>query len=111
MSETMKIMTTTAKLRRPPELEPLTKYGNLRLQYLEEQRPDLYNEYFQDGELYQHCLEVQSAAEIRLRSMMKQYEAHNPPPNHNTDGLAWAAHMGMLKRSVEEIIYAELIYE
>ena len=97
--------------KRPPELEPLTKYGNRRLQYLEEHRPDLYMEYYQCGELYQHCLEVQTIAETRLRSMMKQYEAHNPPPNRNTDGLAWAAHMGMLKRSVEEIIFTELIYE
>ena len=102
---------TRPPLKRPPELEPLTKYGNLRLQYLEEHRPDLYNEYFREGELYQHCLEVQNQAETRLRSMMKQFESHNPPPNRNIDGLAWASHMGMLKRSVEEIIYIELIYE
>jgi len=43
--------------------------------------------------------------------MMKQFEAHNPPPNRDTDGPAWVSHMSMLKRSVEEIIYAELIYE
>jgi len=97
--------------KRPPELEPLTKYGNRRLQYLEETRPNLYMEYYQCDELYQHCLDVQNIAETRLRSMMKQFEAHNPPPNRNTDGLAWAAHMSMLKRSVEEIIYAELICE
>ena len=97
--------------KRPPHLEPLMKYGHLRLQYLEEHRHDLYEEYFRDGELYEHCVEVQNQAETRLRSMMKQFEAHNPPPNRNTDGLAWAAHMGMLKRSVEEIIYSELIYE
>jgi len=97
--------------KRPPELEPLTKYGDRRLQYLEENCPDLYMEYYHSGELYEHCLEVQNIAETRLRSMMKQFEAHNPPPNRNTDGMAWASHMGMLKRSVEEIIYSELIYE
>jgi len=101
---------TRPPLKRPLELEPLTKYGNLRLQYLEEHRPDLYDEYFQCGELYQHCLEVQNQAETRLRSMMEQ-AIRKPPPNRNADGLAWATHMGMLKRSVEEIIYAELIYE
>jgi len=42
--------------KRPPELEPLTKYGDRRLQYLEENRPDLYMEYYQSGELYEHCL-------------------------------------------------------
>jgi len=69
----------------------LTKYGNRRLQYLEENCPDIYMEYYQCGELYQHCLEVQNIAETRLRSMMKQFVANNPPPNRNTDGLAWAA--------------------
>ena len=107
MSQTRKAL---QQPKRPRELEPLTKYGHRRLQYLEENCPDLYREYYQCGELYEHCLEVQNQAETRLKSMMKQFEAHNPPPNRNTDGLAWAAHMGMLKRSVEEIIYSELIY-
>jgi len=55
-------------------------------------------EHYQDSELYQHCLEVQSIAETRLKGMMKQFELHNPPPNRNTNGLAWATHMGILKR-------------
>ena len=97
--------------KRPPYLEPLTKYGHLRLQYLEEHRPDLYSEYLQDGELYEHCLEVQNIAEARLKNMMAQAVAHRPPPNRNIDGLAWATHMGMLKCSVEEVIYTELISE
>ena len=108
MSQTVKPLPSP---KRPPHLEPITKYGHLRLQYLEENCPDLYMEYYQDDDLYEHCLEVQNIAETRLRNMMKQFEKHSPPPNRNTDGLKWAAHMSMLKHSVEEIIYTELICE
>jgi len=97
--------------KRPPELEPLTKYDDRRLQYLEEHSPDLYTEYYPCGELYQCCLDVQNIAETRFRNMMKQFESNHPPPNRNANDLAWAAHMGMLKRSAEEIIYSELICE
>ena len=83
----------------------------MRQNYLEEHKPDLYAELLRDGELKSHCLEVQEIAENRLKFMMVQIVQIKPTPNRNTDGLAWAAHMGMLKRSVEEVIYAELIYE
>jgi hypothetical protein len=89
----------------------LSKYGFMRQNYLEEHKPDLYAELLRDGELKSHCLEVQEIAENRLKSMMAQIVQIKPPPNRNTDGLAWATHMGMLKRSVEEIIFDELIYE
>ena len=41
----------------------LSKYGQSRMYYLEEHNPDLYSEYLESGELYQHCLEVQQIAE------------------------------------------------
>ena len=94
-----------------PAAEYLSKYGTMRRNYLEEYQPNLYAELLRNGELKSHCLEIQQIAENRLKNMMKQFVAHNPPPNRNTDGIAWAAHMGMLKRSVEEIIFVELIYE
>ena len=94
-----------------PTPDFLSKYGMMRRSYLEENQPDLYAELLRDGELKSHCLEVQQIAENRLKSMMAQLVQLKPPPNRNTDGTAWGAHMGMLKRSVEEIIFTELIYE
>jgi len=95
-------MSQTTNVNTAPEeqhqAEYLTKYGFMRCNYLQDHRPDLYREYLQSGELKSHCLEVQAVS-------------HNPPPSRNTDGLAWAAHMNMLKHSIEEVIYAELIYE
>jgi len=91
--------------------EYMSKYGNARLYFLQDHKPKLYAELRNVGELNAHCLEVQRIADSRLKSMMEQAVAHRPPPNRNTDGLAWATHMNMLKHSVEEVIYAELIYE
>ena len=93
------------------QTEYMSKYGNARLYFLQDHKPELYAEFRNDGELKSHCLEVQRIAENRLKSMMEQAVAHRPPLNRNTDGLAWAAHMNMLKHSIEEIIYTELIYE
>ena len=83
----------------------------MRKYYLQDHNPELYTELLKDGELKSHCLEVQRIADNRLENLMKQAVAHNPPPKRNADGLAWAAHMNMLKHSVEEVIYSELIYE
>ena len=95
----------------PPSTMYLSKYGFMRRNYLEEHQPDLYAELLRNGELKSHCLEVQQIADNRLKSMIEQMVKVKPPPNRNTNGLAWVAHMGMLKRSVEEVIYTELIYE
>ena len=102
---------TNIEQTKPSAAKYLSKYGMMRHSYLEEHQPDLYAELRRDGELKSHCLEVQQIAENRLKSMMAQLVQVKPPPNRNTDGLAWAAHMSMLKRSAEEIIFSELIYE
>ena len=93
------------------ELQYLSKCGMMQQYYLQDHNPELYAELLKDGELKSHCLEVQRIADNRLKSMMEQMVKVKPPPNRNTDGLAWAAHMSMLKRSDEEIIFEELVCE
>ena len=110
MSKVTNVNANTAQAELP-QTEYMSKYGNARLYFLKDHKPKLYAELRKDGELKEHCLEVQRIADNRLKNMMEQAVKHNPPPNRNTDGLRWAAHMSMLKRSVEETIYSELIYE
>ena len=102
---------TNLESTEPPTAKYLSKYGMMRHSYLKEHQPDLYAELLRDGELKSHCLEVQQIAESRLKNMMTKLVQVKPPPNRNIDGLAWATHMSMLKRSAEEIIFSELIYE
>ena len=94
----------------PPEPQHLSKYSFMRESYLKDHQPETYKQMIQSGELRSHCLEVQQQAKSRLDFMMKQMVEHNPPPSRNDDGLAWAAHMNMLKHSVEEVIFDELIH-
>ena len=93
-----------------PEPQHLSKYGFKRESYLKDHQPETYKQMIQSGELRSHCLEVQQQSKSRLDSMMKQMVEHNPPPSRNDNGLAWVAHMNMLKHSVEEVIFDELIY-
>ena len=102
---------TNIESTKPQAAKYLSKYSFMRHSYLEEYQPDLYAELLRAGELKSHCLGVQQMAESRLKSMMAQLVQVKPPPNRNTNGLAWAAHMSMLKRSAEEIVFSELIYE
>ena len=95
----------------PSEKEYLSKYGFMRKNYLKDHQRITYNQLLLSGKLQAHCLEVQRISDNRLEFMMKQMIERNPPPDKATDGLAWAAHMNMLKHSVEEIILHELIYE
>ena len=94
----------------PPEQQYLSKYGFMRESYLKDHQPKTYKRMIQSGELKSHCLEVQQQAKNRLDFMMEQMVEHNPSPSRNDDGLAWAAHMNMLKHRVEEVIFDELIY-
>jgi hypothetical protein len=87
------------------------KYGMMRKHFLKEHLPIPYCCMLLSEKLYPHCREIQQQAHDRLDMLMEYLTLSNPPPDKATDGLAWAAHMGMLHRTAEEIIFAELIYE
>jgi len=97
-------------LSEPPDAEPLTKYGRMWKDFLKQHRPISYNRLLLSEKLYPHCREVQQMAESRLEIIMEQLIMRNPPPNKADDGLAWAAHMGMLKHVAEESVLTELVY-
>ena len=48
------------------DTEPLGKYGRMRLAYLKNQRPVLYNRMLLNGTLWPHLQEVQRAASEQL---------------------------------------------
>ena len=94
-----------------PAPEPLTKYGFMRLSFLKEHRPVLYNQLLLAGQLNTHLGETQRVANERIDTLMAQLTKRDPPPDKATDNLAWAAHMNALKHSAEEIVLNELIYD
>ena len=50
----------------------LGKYGRMRMRYLKEHRPGLFNRMALRGTLFQHLLEIEDAANSRLEQMMPQ---------------------------------------
>lgn len=94
------------------EQQPLGKYALMRLKYLKEDRPILYNRLLMSGQLIEHLNETDTAAKMRLQQMMQELvkaagvtealKASNP--------MSWVQQMNSLKAQAEEAIFAELIY-
>jgi hypothetical protein len=89
---------------------PLGKYGRMRLNFLKQQHPVLYNTMLLSGSLYPHLMEVEQTAENRMQQTMAQLLKQNPAPDKEQNQMAWVQHMNSLKAQAEELVLTELIY-
>ena len=89
---------------------PLGKYGRMRLSFLRQQHPALYNTMLLNGSLYPHLMEVEQTAESRMKQTMEQLLKQNPAPDKEQNQMAWVQHMNSLKAQAEELVQTELIY-
>ena len=89
---------------------PLGKYGRMRLSFLRQQRPVLYNTMLLNGSLYPHLMEVEQTAENRMQQTMTQLLKQNPAPDKEQSQMAWVQQMNSLKAQTEELVLTELIY-
>lgn len=94
------------------EQQPLGKYGRMRLKYLKEERPILYNCLLMSGRLTHHLHETDLTARTRLERMM-QAGAKAAGVTENlkaADPMRWTQEMNNLKAQAEEVLMTELIY-
>ena len=89
---------------------PLGKYSRMRLSFLRQQHPALYNTMLLNGSLYPHLMEVEQTAESQMQQTMKQLLKQNPAPDKESRQMAWVQHMNSLKAQAEELVMTELIY-
>ena len=89
---------------------PLGKYGRMRLSFLRQQRPVLYNTMLLNGSLYPHLMEVEQTAESRMQQTMEQLLKQTPAPDKENRQMEWVQHMNSLKAQAEELVMNELIY-
>ena len=89
---------------------PLGKYGRMRLSFLRQQHPALYNTMLLNGSLYPHLMEVEQTAESRMQQTMEQLLAQNPAPDKESRQMEWVQHMNSLRAQAEELVLTELIY-
>ena len=89
---------------------PLGKYGRMRLNFLKQQHPVLYNTMLLSGSLYPHLMEVEQTAESQMQQTMQGLLKQNPAPNKEQHQMGWVQHMNSLKAQAEELVMNELIY-
>ncbi len=89
---------------------PLGKYSRMRLSFLRQQHPALYNTMLLNGSLYPHLMEVEQTAESRMQQTMAQLLKQDPAPDKAQNQLMWVQHMNSLKAQAEELVLTELIY-
>ena len=89
---------------------PLGKYGRMRLNFLKQQHPVLYNTMLLSGSLYPHLMEVEQTAESQMQQTMQGLLKQNPAPNKEQHQMGWVQHMNSLKAQAEELVLTELIY-
>ena len=90
--------------------KPLGKYGRMRLSFLRQQHPALYNTMLLNGSLYPHLMEVEQTAESQMQQTMAQLLKQNPAPDKEQNQMAWVQHMNSLQAQAEELVMNELIY-
>ena len=89
---------------------PLGKYSRIRLSFLRQQHPALYNTMLLNGSLYPTLTELEQTAAAMKEQMMADLLAKNPAPDKEQNQMAWVQHMNSLRAQAEELVLMELIY-
>ena len=92
------------------DTELLGKYGRMRLAYLKNQRPVLYNQMLLNGTLWPHLQEVQRAASEQVERTIAALADKFPAPDEARAQLLWVAHMNELKAQAEEVVVRDVVY-
>lgn len=94
------------------EKKPIGKYGRMRLDYLKNHRPVIYNTLMATGKLQAHLLEIEQTAQDRLDRMMTEMKpaAGVTEKLKAENQMEWVGRMNALKAQAEEILLDELIY-
>ena len=88
------------------------KYGLLRKAYFKSHRRVIYTNLLTSGKLQEHLAEIDSMANDRFETMMKQAMKVQGVTEalKATDQMAWVGAMNNIKHQSEEVIFKELIY-
>ena len=91
---------------------PLTKYGRMRMQFLQEHKPGLYSHLILSGKLYWHLVETQEAAQARIDRIVAEMakSAGVDEKLKARDQMAWVGAMNAIRQQAEETVLEELIY-
>ena len=94
------------------DMQPLGKYGRMRLRYLRDHQPVLYNQLLLTGKLMSHLQSIDKACEERLELLIPQIKAAEGVTEElkMTDQMEWVRRMNSIHHRIEEMLFDELIY-
>ena len=97
-----------------PESDPAQygKYGRMRLRYLQEHHPLVYEKLLFEGKLTDHLNEIDDTADARMELLTRQMQEQQGVTEalKARDQMAWVGAMNNIRACAEEIILAELVY-
>lgn len=91
----------------------INKYDYLRLNYIKEQKKELYQSLLMKNELTNHLLSVSIECEERLKTLMDNYIKNDEKLSEKSkenNQIEWVKLMNNYKNNAEEIILKEIIY-
>jgi len=94
------------------EHRPIGKYGRMRLNYLKEHRPVIYNQLILSGKLYAHLGEIEQTCQDwmeRIIPQMKEAEGVTEALKA-ANQMEWVRRMNSIHNRAEETILIELVY-
>ena len=91
---------------------PIGKYGRMRMCYLKEHRPVIYNQLILSGKLYAHLGEIEQTCQEWLKRMIPQMKKAEGVTKalKAADQMEWVRRMNSIHNRVEEIVLTELVY-
>ncbi len=90
----------------------LGKYGSLRKRFLKEYRPVLYNRLLLSEQLFDHCAEIESAAEEMLDLLVTKLAEWNGVTEQlkAENQMEWVRQMNLCRSQADEVVLSDLIY-
>ena len=94
------------------DTHPLGKYGRMRLRYLREHRPLLFNQLLLSGKLMVHLQSLDEACQERLELLIPQMQAAEGVTEElkAADQMEWVFRMNSIHHRIEEMLLDELVY-
>ena len=94
------------------DMHPLGKYGRMRLRYLREHRPLLFNQLLISSKLMTHLYSIDKACQERMEFLIPQMKVSEGVTEElkATDQMEWVCRMNSIHHRIEEMLLSELIY-
>ena len=95
------------------EIQPIGKYGRMRMRYLKEHRSALYSNLLLTGKLNQHLAQIDQACLDRIELITQQMKVQEGITEalKASDQMEWVTHMNSIHNRAEEVVLNELVYD